>query len=102
MARKRGAGSATHTFRREMGARLRLVRLALGLPAGRMAAEFNVTASRWSHWEHGRHPADLLIMARLCRRYGVTLDYLYLGSESGLPKKLFDAIRDASRNYSPQ
>ena len=37
---------------------------------------------------------------RLARRYRMSLDYLYLGDESALPKRLADAIRDLSRNYS--
>ena len=98
MPNQRGAGSATDISPREVGARLRLVRLALGLLAGRLAAELNVAAPRWSQWEHGRHLADLKTMARLTRRYHVSLDYIYLGDESGLPRRLLDAIRDVSRN----
>ena len=80
-------------YRREVGARLRRVRLALGPNAAALAAEFGVTGPRWSHWENGRHLADVRIMVRLSRRYGVTLDYLYKGDESGLPRRLSDAIR---------
>jgi transcriptional regulator with XRE-family HTH domain len=74
--------------------------LAIGLPASRLAAELGIFPPRWSQWENGRHLADLRAMVRLCRRYGVTLDYLYRGEESGLPKKLFDAIRDAGHGRS--
>jgi DNA-binding XRE family transcriptional regulator len=84
---------ASAAYRREVGARLRLVRRALRSTAALLAAELGVTGPRWSHWENGRHLADVRIMVRLCRRYGVTLDYLYLGDESGLPRRLFDAIR---------
>jgi transcriptional regulator with XRE-family HTH domain len=98
MARQRGAGSATNNFPREVGARLRLLRLAIGLPAGRLAAEIGVLPPRWSQWEHGRHPPDIRAMVRLCRRYRVTLDYIYLGDESGLPRRLLDAIHDVFRN----
>lgn len=97
MPNQRGADPATVSFPREVGVRLRLVRLALGLPAHRLAAEFNVLPPRWSQWEHGRHLADLRTMVRLCRRYPVTLDYLFLGDERGLPRAFHDAIRDASR-----
>jgi transcriptional regulator with XRE-family HTH domain len=98
MARQRGAASATDHFPREVGARLRLVRRALGLPAGRLADEMGVAAPRWSQWENGRHPPDIRAMIRLVRRYRVSLDYLYLGDESGLPRRLLDAIHDVSRN----
>ncbi len=30
---------------------------------------------------------------KLCERYGLTLDYLYLGDPSGLPYKLHNDIR---------
>jgi DNA-binding XRE family transcriptional regulator len=89
---------ASAAYRREVGQRLRLVRRALGPNAATLAAEFGVKGPRWSQWENGRHLADVRTMVRLCRRYGVTLDYLYIGDESGLPRRLFDAIRQLRNN----
>jgi ribosome-binding protein aMBF1 (putative translation factor) len=94
MPNQRRVETTSEAYRREVGARLRLVRRALGLPAGRLAAELGVAAPRWSQWEHGRHLADLRAMVRLAQRYRVTLDYLFLGDESALPRRLIDAMRE--------
>jgi transcriptional regulator with XRE-family HTH domain len=98
MSNGRSSDPYSDTFKRDVGARLRLVRLALGLQAVQLSAELGAAPPRWSQWEHGRHLADLRVMVRLARRYGVPLDFLYLGSESAVPKKLFDAMREVRRN----
>jgi Helix-turn-helix domain len=91
---------ASAAYRREVGQRLRLLRRALSPSAAALAAEFGVAGPRWSHWENGRHLADVRVMVRLCRRYGASLDYLYTGDESGLTRRLLEAIR-AQRNNPP-
>jgi transcriptional regulator with XRE-family HTH domain len=100
MPNPRRSDPNSDAYRREVGSRLRLLRQALGVPAGRLAAEFGVAAPRWSQWETGRHLADLRIMVRLARRYRVTLDYLFLGDESAMPLRLVEAMREARRAHT--
>jgi hypothetical protein len=94
MPNRRTTTHDNDAYKREVGARLRLVRQALGLPAGRLAAELGVHPPRLSQWEHGRHLADLRVMVRLARRYRVPLDFVYLGDENMLPKRLLEAMRE--------
>ena len=81
-------------FRRAVGARLRLTRRALGLSSTVLSGQLGVTLPRYSGWEHGHYLADLVTMIRLYERHQVSLDFLYLGSEGNLPRRLQDAIWD--------
>jgi transcriptional regulator with XRE-family HTH domain len=71
-----------------VGARLRVVRAALGFSQKDMAGALNVSPQAWSGWEKGRDLADPLVLARAAVRYGFTLDWIYIGSLAHMPSEL--------------
>ena len=75
-------------YMREVGRRLRLIRLALGKSAADMCRELETTDRAWSQWENGKRLFDILVAIRLKRRYGVALDWIYDGDPASLPPKL--------------
>ena len=76
------------------GARIALVRHALGLSQEALAAQLAIGRSAVANWEKGTREADVGRMTRLCELYGVTLDYIYRGSLVGLPHELYRAIEE--------
>ena len=81
-------------YLRQVGRRLRLVRLALGKTQVEMCREIDATDRTWSQWENGRRLFDVLAAIRLKKRYGVTLDWLYDGDPKGLPARLAKLVRE--------
>lgn len=78
----------------DVARRLRLVRTALGIPDQRDFGEAaNLEQSLYNRFETGKRLLTLQAAMKLCERYGLTLDYLYLGDPSGLPYKLHNDIR---------
>jgi transcriptional regulator with XRE-family HTH domain len=77
-----------------VGQRLRVTREALGMTQAELAAELNISASAITNWEAGIRLADVLAMGRLVERFGVTLDWIYLGDMSGLRHSLATKLRD--------
>jgi transcriptional regulator with XRE-family HTH domain len=80
----------------EIGKRLRLLRESQGLIQATIADRVNVARTRWNNWEVGvgRIPVDAA--AQLVQIYGVTLDWIYLGREAGMPYDLMVKIRGIS------
>jgi transcriptional regulator with XRE-family HTH domain len=80
----------------EIGKRLRLLRESQGLIQATIADRVNVARTRWNNWEVGvgRIPVDAA--AQLVQIYGVTLDWIYLGREAGMPYELMVKIRGIS------
>jgi transcriptional regulator with XRE-family HTH domain len=80
----------------EIGKRLRLLRESQGLIQATIADRVNVARTRWNNWEVGvgRIPVDAA--SQLVQIYGVTLDWIYLGREAGMPYELMMKIRGMS------
>jgi transcriptional regulator with XRE-family HTH domain len=80
----------------EVGKRLRWLRQAHALTQETIARQLNVGRTRWVNWEvgTGRIPVDAA--AQLVQIYGVTLDWIYLGREAGMPYDLMVKIRGIS------
>lgn len=80
----------------EIGRRLRYLRESQGLAQATIAERINVARTRWNNWEVGvgRIPVDAA--AQLVQIYGVTLDWIYLGREAGMPYDLMRKIRGIS------
>lgn len=87
---------ARPTDKQEVGRRLRYLRKSLGLVQPALAQQINVARTRWNNWEVGvgRIPVDAA--AQLVQIYGVTLDWIYLGREAGMPYELLMKIRDVA------
>lgn len=74
--------------------RLTHIREAVGLSAADLCRALKIQQNRWSQYESGERRITLDVAARLVKRYGVTLDYIYLGDESGLPKRIVDRLEN--------
>lgn len=83
-----------------IGARLRLLREALGLKPAEIADQIGAERTYWSRWEGGKRSITEQFAVRLVARYGVTLDFLILGRWDKLPLDLAEAMRRASSNAS--
>lgn len=83
-----------------IGARLRHLRKFMEMGQIEICAEINVTQGSWSQWEAGKRPLPLEPAARLCKRYGVTLGWLYFGDTSGMPRR-YDALSSAEWRKVP-
>lgn len=80
-----------------IGHRLELLRKALGLKPSEIADALGVERTYWSRFEGGRRPLTMAIAVLLVDRFGVTLDFLFLGRRGGLPLDLADALRKAEQ-----
>lgn len=79
-----------------VGKRLRALRNALKLTQDQMAASLGSASGSalWSQYETGKNRIDIDYALALCRRYGVSLDWIYRGHwHSGLPFDLAERVR---------
>lgn len=76
--------------------RLRVIMSTFDIPTARAFGErFNVSESRLNNWMKGiRRPAVDAGIA-ICREFGLTLDWLYLGVVDGLDYRLVTRLREA-------
>ena len=89
---------------KELARRLRQTRRALGLTQRAAGELVGTNQPGWSNWESGKEPDPdskdgprrISVEAAIvfCRRYHVTLDWLYLGDPSNLPVQLWEKIRE--------
>lgn len=80
---------------RAVAVRLEKTRLGLGYPRQVdfcKAAGGGITPQGWNNYETGRHRLALNAALTLCRRFNLTLDWLYRGDDSGLPRRLIEAM----------
>jgi transcriptional regulator with XRE-family HTH domain len=86
------AGMAEHktlpTRERELklcqGARLRRLRVALGVSQTDAAAVAGLTKFKWNHMEAGRHPIDPLALQIFCDAHGTGADYVITAKRATL------------------
>jgi transcriptional regulator with XRE-family HTH domain len=67
-------------------ARLTVTREAYGWSQAEMCRRLGITPQSWSHYEKLRVPVPTHVAANVCRQTGVTLDWVYFGSEALLPQ----------------
>lgn len=79
-------------FSPEAGERVKVTRKALGLTQEELAGLLGVTRGALANWERGSRLADVAAMTRFCRAYNLSLDWLYMGDMSQLPRALTKAI----------
>ncbi|MBR0653383.1 helix-turn-helix transcriptional regulator [Roseomonas terrae] len=65
--------------KRQAGLRLKAARLALGLSAEKLAEAIGVTRGALTAYENGQNMADPIAMARLMRRFGISMEWIYAG-----------------------
>lgn len=54
-----------------------------------------ISYNTWNNYENGRGRPKLNVAITLCRRFNLTLDWIYLGDPSGLPHRLATQIGTA-------
>lgn len=83
---------------RDVARRMARTRRALGLDQEQFGEGAGLSQPRYNQYETGRRLLTLAAAMKLCQRYNLTLDWIYMGDPSGLPKRLADALQaDRSR-----
>lgn len=82
---------------REVPARLIMTRNALGLSQAELCREAGIATNAWNQFEKDR-TITIVNAIKLCDRFGLTLDWLYLGDRSGLPGRV---LRNLSIESEP-
>jgi DNA-binding XRE family transcriptional regulator len=81
--------------------RLELMREALtDLNRAAIAASVGVTGPAWTEFAKGRAAPKWEVALRICRRYGVTLEWLYRGQEYGLPADVRSKLRKKASQWA--
>ena len=93
----------THEVRPEwavVGERLGWLEQAQELSGNQIAIGLGINRRRWSSYRLGERELPISLAGELRRRYGCTLDWLYLGEEhansEGFKQRLAEARRDAA------
>lgn len=81
-----------------VGQRLRWLRLYLDMSQTEFAEACGITAQKYNNWERGRQRLSLEGALKLCKAYGVNLDFLYMGRVDILPHKMASAYISKSKN----
>lgn len=83
----------------DIGARLRMIRLAYGrCRANAFAESFGWKYASYSAWETGYRRISLDAAIAIRDRFGPTLDFIYLGRSDTIPPAMIDALRNAAHN----
>ena len=80
----------------EIASRLRRLRTALGMSQADLCRRIGVAPNRWNQYETGERRITVEVAGKLEDAFGVTLDFVYLGKEAGLPVRIVDQILDAA------
>lgn len=79
-----------------IGERLRLIREAFDLSKSEIADMIDLERSHWSRFEGGQRAIPYDKAARLVQRFGVSLDFIFLGRWSGVEFATAERIRKVS------
>ena len=77
-------GVMTHKVRPEwavVGERLRWLEKALGLSSNRLAIELGLNRQTWSRYRLGQRGLPISLAVEMRKRWGCSLDWLYIGEE---------------------
>lgn len=74
--------------------RLRITREALGLSQAEICRQTKIHASAWNNAETGDNRLTYDNALKLCRRYGLTLDWLMRGDIRQIPAELSKKIAE--------
>lgn len=76
-----------------VGRRLQALRLAQGFKTIRgFVNEMGFDEKRYDKWEKGKALIPPLFAEALVDRYGITLDWLYIGRKTNLPRPLYNKL----------
>ena len=76
-----------------IGHRLRVAETALKKNPTAVSRDCKIGKNTYSQWRNGKRVPQLDLAIRYCDRYGLTLDWLYLGRFDGLPTTLAELIK---------
>jgi transcriptional regulator with XRE-family HTH domain len=79
----------------EIGKRLRAFRNHLGLTQKAFVDRHNLSPTQYNNWESGHRRIPVEKAAILEERYGLTLDFIYLGRLRTLQSNLADALSES-------
>jgi transcriptional regulator with XRE-family HTH domain len=68
--------------------RLAKTRKALGLTPSEFADGAGIKRNTYSQWESAKGRPQIDQAIALCKKYGLTLDWIYFGTPDGLPLRL--------------
>lgn len=80
-----------------VGRRLRIAIEALGLTQVKVGKELKVSPPKLGNWLRGDNYPDEWFVARFCDRYGITADWIYRGTVSGVSADVADEIWKAEQ-----
>ena len=94
------------TRQREVGARLRALRIELNYEQFQMAETVGISPQGWSYYENGKRQFDFDVAVRLCEavaklpgKRGITLDYIYRGEQKGgVPLAFYRKLQKRARD----
>ena len=72
-------------FYEDLAWRLRLAVEAIDRPKGEIAESIGVSQQRLSNWITEQNKPDWFSVAKLCRRYGISAEWVLLGEVKALP-----------------
>ncbi len=64
-----------------------------GVNAKRVTSELNMSASSFTDWKNGKGSPGVEALSKLAPYFGVSLDYLITGKESGAPPRKGNEVR---------
>jgi transcriptional regulator with XRE-family HTH domain len=77
---------------KSVGARLELLRLAMGLENQALAGLIGVSPQQWRNYKVGDNVLPPAAAIRLCTVTGATTDFIYRGDRGGLPGYLLEKL----------
>lgn len=83
-----------NSFNGAAGGRLRAVQEAIGLRQGEFAKLLGIETNTLANSQAGRSAPRPHWLVPLKDRYGVTMDYIFTGDMSGVPKKIADKLTE--------
>jgi hypothetical protein len=87
------------TSKTAVGVRLELTRRALGYATAALFASSlggKMTPQKWNNYTSGRQMIPVEAALLVCRKFGITLDWIYRGDASALPGKVLSKIDELS------
>lgn len=81
----------------DIGMRLLQLREAFSLNQTEFALRLELKPNTYNLWESGQRRPGIDSAILICKEYGATLDWLYMGDHQGLDLRLADAIRKGSK-----
>lgn len=83
---------STVGLKQEVGRRLRITRMALGMQQNDFAKRADIAANTYSMYESGDRLLTVESALALCSAHSLTMDWLFRGIPGDLPHKLGNAV----------